>query len=146
MNMTILEWSDTVTQLVIDLLAHSTPTSCISSNILSVTKVILPNFKFIHQIPGVEFIFFCRVTFSYLANLLVSNELAISPKLLEQHTDGTSRRQKECQNNIFSIVKEGGFKHVTLDYFILSVNGNREMVKYSTLQSFQTGRQMLDMY
>ena len=51
-----IEWSDTVTQLVLELLAHLTPPSCISSNILSVANVILPNYNVIHQLPGVGFI------------------------------------------------------------------------------------------
>ena len=49
-----LKWSDTVTQLVLELLAHLTPPSRISSNILSVAKVILPNSDVMNQLPGVE--------------------------------------------------------------------------------------------
>ena len=78
-----LEWSDTITQLVLELLAHRTPPSCISSNILSVAKVILPNSDVINQLPGVEFISLCRGTLSYLTKMLESNELAIAPKFLE---------------------------------------------------------------
>ena len=78
-----LYWSDNITQLVLELLAHRTPPSCISSNILSVAKVILPNSDVIHQLTGVELICFCRGTLSYLTKILVSYELAIVPKFLE---------------------------------------------------------------
>ena len=86
-----IEWIDTVTRMVIYLLAHSTPPSCISFNILSVAKVILTKSDFIHQIPGVEFIRLCRGTLLYLTKLLASNELSRAPKFLEKHADGTAR-------------------------------------------------------
>ena len=69
-----LEWSDAVMQLVLDLLEHRTPESCISSNILIVAKVILPKSDVIHQLPRVEFICLFRGTLSYLTNLLASYE------------------------------------------------------------------------
>ena len=100
-----LEWSDKIMQLVLELLAHCTPLSCISSNILIVAKVILPNSNVIHQLPDVEFIRLFRGALSYLTKLLASNESAISPKFVEHHADGTAIRQKEYQNNIVSIFK-----------------------------------------
>ena len=87
-----IEWSDNVTQLFLDILAHRTPPSCISSIILSVAKVIIPNSEVIHQLHGVEFICLFQGTFSYLTKLLASDELARAPKFLKQHSDGTARR------------------------------------------------------
>ena len=68
-----IEWSDTDTQLVLEMLAHRTPLCCISYNLLSVAKVILQNSNAIHQLPGVEFIRSCQGTISYLAKLLDFN-------------------------------------------------------------------------
>ena len=64
--------------------------------------------------------------------------------MLEQHAVGTEIRQKEFQNNTVRIAREGGFKHVTLDSWIMSVDGTGEIVRYSIIRYFQTGRQMLD--
>ena len=89
-----LYWSDTITQLVLELLAHRTPPSCISSNILSFAKVILTNYDVINQLLGVEFICSFRGTISYLTKLLDSDDLARSPNFLEQHADGKTRRHK----------------------------------------------------
>ena len=69
-----LEGSDAVTQLVLEMLAYFNLQSCISSNILSVSKVILPNSDVINQLPCVEFISSCRGTLSYLTNMLASYE------------------------------------------------------------------------
>ena len=52
----VLEWSDSITQLVLEMLAHRTLPFFISFNILSVSKVILPNSDIIHQLPGIEII------------------------------------------------------------------------------------------
>ena len=133
--------SDTVTKLVLKMLAHCTTPSCISFNILSFTKVIVTNYDFIKQLPGFEFICSCRDNLSYLTKLLASDELARSPKFLEQHADGTAKRQKESQNNIVRISKERGSKHATLESCILSADENKDMVRYRNLRSFQTGRQ-----
>ena len=51
-----IEWSYTVTQLVLKMIAHRTPPSCISSNILSDANFILPYSNVIYQLPGVELI------------------------------------------------------------------------------------------
>ena len=107
------------------MLAHRTPPSCISSNIISVAKIILPKSYVIHQLLHVEFIHSCRGNLLYLTNILDSDELARAPKFLDQHSDGIARRRKEFQNNIVRIAKEGGFKHVTLDSCIMSVDGIR---------------------
>ena len=139
-----LEWSNTVPQLVLEMLTYCTPPSYISYNILSVYKFILPNFNAIHQLPGVEFICFFRGTISCLTKLLASNELARSPKFLDHNVDGTARLQKEFQNDIVRISKEGSFNHVTLDSYIMYVDGTGEMVRDRILRSFQTGRQMID--
>ena len=61
-----LKWSDTVTQMVLEVPTNNTPPSCISSDILSVAKFILPNPDVIHELSGVKFIFNFRGTISYL--------------------------------------------------------------------------------
>ena len=138
-----LEWSESVTQLVLEMLSHRTPPSCISANILSVVKVILPNYEVIKEVPSVEFIRSCRGTLSYFTKLLAAVELAKAPVYLEQHADGTSRRQIEFYNNIIRIAVDGGFKNVTLDSCILTRDGTAEMQRDGILRSFQTGRLMI---
>ena len=86
-----LEWSNTVMQLVLDLLAHCTLPSYISYNILIVSKVILPNSDGIHNLPGVVFICLFQVTLSYITKILASDELSRFLKFREQHVDGTAR-------------------------------------------------------
>lgn len=138
-----LEWSESVTQLVLEMLSHRTPPSCISANILSVCKIILPNHDVVKEVPSVDFIRSCRGTLSYLTKLLASAELGRAPVFLEQHADGTSRRQIEFYNNIIRIAVEGGFKNVTLDSCILTKNGTGEMQRDGILLSFQSGRIMI---
>ena len=65
---------------------------------------------------------------------------------LEQHSDGTERRQTHLGNNILRIADNGGigFKNVTLDCCILSEDETSEMVVDSILKSYQSGRLMLE--
>ena len=138
-----VEWNESVTQLILEMLSHRTPPACISANIVSVAKVLLPHYDIIKEVPSVEFIRSCRGTLSYLTKLLAACELARAPVYLEQHADGTSRRQIEFYNNIIRIAIEGGFKNITLDACILTKDGTAEMQRDGILRSFQTGRLMI---
>jgi len=138
-----VEWDETVTQLVLEMLAHRTPPSCIPSNIVSVSRIILPHYDVIKDVPSIDFIRRSRGTLSYVTKLLAAAELARAPVYLEQHADGTSRRQMEFYNNIIRIAVAGGFKNITLDACILTKDGTAEMQRDGILRSFQTGRIMI---
>jgi hypothetical protein len=49
-------WDETVTQLVVELLAHRTPPSCVSANILSVVQLLVPNVMIAKELPGIRFV------------------------------------------------------------------------------------------
>ena len=138
-----VEWNEITTQLVLELLSHRTPPSCIPANIVSVAKIILPNYNVITEVPSIEFIRSSRGTLSYFTKLLASYELAKAPVFIGHHTDGTNRRGIEFQNNILRIAKDGGFKNVTLDSCIVTPNATSVMIRDGVLQSFQTGRVIL---
>ena len=79
----------------------------------------------------------------YVTKLLAAAELARAPVYLEQHADGTSRRQMEFYNNIIRIAVAGGFKNITLDACILTKDGTAEIQRDGILWTFQTGRVMI---
>ena len=130
-----VEWDETVTQLVLEMLAHRTPPSYIPSNIVSVSRIILPHYNVIKDVPSIDFIRRSRGTLSYVTKLLAAAELARAPVYLEQHADGT--------NNIIRIAVDGGFKNITLDACISTKDVTAEMQRDGILRSFQTGRVMI---
>lgn len=139
-----MEWNEPTTQLVLELLAQRTPPSCIVPNILSVSKVLLPNYDAVVKLPGMNFIRRSRGTLAYLTKLIAAKDLAEAPVYIESHTDGTERRQTHMGNNILRIAVDGGYRNITLDACILSEDETSEMVVDGILQSFQSGRLMLE--
>ena len=49
-------WDPILTQLVVEMLSHGTPPSCISANILSVVKLLMPGAPIIEELPSLRFI------------------------------------------------------------------------------------------
>ena len=107
-------------------------------------KTLLPNYDAVDQLPSLDFIRRSRGTLSYLTKLLAADLLARTPKWLESHTDGTSRRQAHLGNNLVRILIEGGYRTVCLDNAILSADETSECVRDSIVRSFAQAAQMLD--
>ena len=55
-----LRWGEDVTRLVLEMLSHRTPPSCIGPNILSVAITIFPNDNIVQELPGISFVHECR--------------------------------------------------------------------------------------
>ena len=85
-------WDPIVTQLVIEMLSHGTPPSCISANILSVVKLLMPGAPIIEELPSLRFIRNCRTVSLHLSKTLAAFEIASQDSITQLFTDGTSRR------------------------------------------------------
>eukprot|EP00956_Cyclotella_meneghiniana_P001704 scaffold1864_cov60-Cyclotella_meneghiniana.AAC.3 len=121
-------WDPIVTQLVIEMLAHQTPPSCISANILSVVKLLIPEAPIIEELPSVRFVRNCRTVLLHLSKTLAAYEIAIQDRFLQLFTDGTTRRQTEFQNVVIGILTSSGYRRVALDSCIISEEHNAESV------------------
>ena len=130
--------------MILELLAHRTPPSCVAANILTVSKMILPHANIVVELPSVSFVRKSRSTLSFLTKLLAAYQLAKADKLLEHHSDGTMRRQISMNNSIVRIASGGGFRTVTLNSAILSVDETSEMLCQAILRTFKEGREMLE--
>eukprot|EP00956_Cyclotella_meneghiniana_P019310 scaffold32996_cov35-Cyclotella_meneghiniana.AAC.3 len=86
-------WDPIVTQLVIKMLAHQTPPSCVSANILSVVKLLVPEAPIVEELPSVRFVRNCRSVLLHLSKTHAAYEIAIQDRFLQLFTDGTTRRQ-----------------------------------------------------
>ena len=102
-------WDHVVTQLVVEMLAHCTPPSCVAPNILSVAKLCAPNATIIHELPSDRFIRYCRSVLLYLTKTLAAFEIARAKMYQQLFTDGTGRRQTEMQNVVIGILTDGGY-------------------------------------
>ena len=123
-----LQWDEKVTQLVLKLLSHRTPPSCIGANILTIAKVIFPTLNIVEELPSVRFIRGTRSTLAYITKLLAAHNLGHAELYKEHHSDGTGRRQVQLQNCIIRIPTADGYKTITLSSAILSVDETSEEI------------------
>ena len=123
-----LEWDDRVTQMVLEMLSHRTPPSCVSQNILTVAEILCPDFKSVKELPSTRFVCGCRRVLSYFTKLMAAYQLAKVDTHLELHHDSTKRCQISIANLIIRIAIEGGFKNVTMNSAILSTNESAVML------------------
>ncbi len=139
-------WDPIVTQLVIEMLAHQTPPSCVSANILSVVKLLMPEAPIIEELPSIRFIRNCRTVSLHLSKTLAAYEIAKQDIFLQLFTDGTTRRQTEFQNLVIGILTSSGYRRVALDSCIISEEHNAESVTASILVAFQRSGKLLDQW
>lgn len=136
-------WSWRSVQMVLELLSHRTPPSCISANILTVASIINPQQTTVKELPSVNFIRECRSVLSHLTKTLAAYQLAKHPILSEIFNDGTNRRQTSIQNCILGYMSDNGFKTLTLSTSILPENESSAMIAQSILDTFKEGRELL---
>ena len=129
-------------QMVLEMLSHRTPPTCIAPNILTVAEIICPDL--VQELPGDSFMRSCRSELTYFTKLCATYQLGHAETFLEHHSDGTARHQTSMQNSIMRISSEGGFKNVTLSSAILSVDETSEMVTEAILRTFKEGRGILE--
>ena len=140
-----LTWDDRITLLVLEMLSHRTPPSCVSANILSIAEYIFPSFKAVKELPGVSFVRGCRSVLSYLTKLLAFDRVALTDKYLELHSDGTKRRQTDFQNLVVRISHgDAAFKNVTLNSAIIPQSETSAMLVEAITKAFKEGCDILE--
>jgi hypothetical protein len=107
-----LSWPTWVVQMILEMLSHRTPPSCIAANILTVAEIL---FSFsptpiIKELPSTNFIRECRTVLLNTTKTLAAFQLGNEKEWVQFFGDGTSRRQIEIQNAIVAVMTEGGFK------------------------------------
>ena len=88
-----LQWDECMKNMVLGLLSHRTPPSCIAANILAVAKILCPHTKIVKELPIIYFLRVCRISLSFFAKLLAAYQLGKADKFFGYHSNGTQRRQ-----------------------------------------------------
>ena len=137
-------WDHIVTQLVVEMLAHRTPPSCVAPNILSVAKLLMPNATIIHELPSDRFVRYCRSVLLLMTKTLAAFEIARAQLYQQLFTDGTGRRQTEMQNVVIGILTDGGYRRVSLDGCVIAEEKTAEAVTASILVAFRESGKLLE--
>ena len=139
-------WPHWVVEMVIELLSHPTPPSCISANILTIAEALLPDMQVVHELPGLSWIRDARGLMTYLTKTMAAYQLAIVETYDQLFTDGTSRRHTPMQNVVIGWMSEQGFKTLVLNNAILATNETGEAVTLSIIRAFKEGSKMIEIW
>jgi hypothetical protein len=71
-----MEWDYVTTQLVLEMLAHRTPPSCIVPNIVTAAELLLPGHSIIQQLPGLPFVRRSCTILLHVTKTLAAYEIA----------------------------------------------------------------------
>ena len=108
------QWSEWVTNMVIELLTHRTPTESITANVLMVCRLVSQNNNIIGSFPSVDFVHKCRIVLDVETNTLGGYRIVKAVKMLEYHSDEKSRWGVSFGHSIMNISTEAGYENVAL--------------------------------
>jgi hypothetical protein len=121
------EWLPHVDKLIIKMLAHRTPPTCIQANIYAMTQVILPQHNIVQCISSLKHIKILRTVASIMTKTLAAYELGFAQEWLQWHNDETRWRQVSMIDSLIQALKcNGKVKTVAVDIGIIAKNGTVE--------------------
>ena len=132
--------------MILEMLSHRTPPSCVAANILTIAELLNPDFNMVKELPSLSFIRECRSVNLHLTKTMSAYTLAKVKEYSELFSDGTSRRQTSIQNLIIGFLEDGGFKTVALSTSILAEDDTATSLNESILRTFKEGQQLLDQW
>ncbi len=78
-------WDHKLIQLIVEMLAHCTPPSCVTPNILSAAELL-----FVKELPSQRFVCSCCSVLLYMTKTLASYQVAKTDPYEQFFSDGTS--------------------------------------------------------
>ena len=141
-----LTWPMFVVEIILELISHRTPSSCIAANILNVSSSLNPNYNVVEELPATNYIHECRSVLGYITTTLATFQLAQEKSWKQLFTDGTTRRGLDIENLVIGVMTDGGFKCITVSNSVMPEAEDQSAVscKYSILHTFKEGRRLLN--
>ncbi len=132
-------WDDWVVLMVLEMLSHWTPPSCISANILTVAESLHPSVKatVVSALPSLPFIRGCQSILVVVTKAIAAYQLARADSYHQLFSDGTSRRQTAIQNVVISVLTGMGFKMIALSSGIQAEDETAVATTASIVVTFQ---------
>ena len=141
-----LTWPRFVVEIILELLSHRTPPSCIAANILSISSLLNPNYNVVEELPATNYIRECRSVLGYITKTLAVFQLAKEKSWKQLFTDGTTRRGLDIENLVIGVMTDGGFKCITVSTSVMPEDQSAVSCKDSILHTFKEGRRLLKMW
>ncbi len=139
-------WGEWSVQIVLKMLSHCAPPSCIPSTILIVVESLFKNLSanLVQELLSVSTICKWCSVLVVVTKTLAAYQLGRADSYAQLLTDGTSCRQTATQGTVVGILTDGGFKMVTLSSCILVENKTAECLTGSIIRTFKEGSKLLE--
>ncbi len=140
-------WGEWFVQIVLEMLSHCTPPSCIPSTIPTVVESLYenPSANLVREQPSLSTIREWCLVLVVVTKTLATYQLGRAEDSYAQLLmDGTSHRQTAIQNALVGILTDGGFKMVTLLSGILVENETAECLTGSIVRTFKEGGKLFE--
>ena len=119
------------------------PPESIPANILTVCRLICPNYDVVIELPSSKFVRECRCVLAVQTKILGAYQIARAPRLIMHHSDDTSRRGITFGNSGTQLEDERGPRTVALSSAIVEVDGTAENQVAAIERTFAEGRDLL---
>ena len=137
------QWSEWVTDMGIELLTHRTPPEPVTANILTGCRLVSTNNNIVGFLPGVNFFHQCRSALAVETKTLGGYRIAKAVKVLEHHSDDTSRWGVSFGYSTLNISTEAGYENVALSLAIFAADGTAESMVDAIQRTFLKGLDLL---
>ncbi len=139
-------WGEWFVQIVLGMLSHHAPPSCIPSTIQTVVQSLFenPSANLVRELPSVSIVREWRSVLVVVTKTLAAYQLGKADSYKQPLTDGTSHRQTAIQNAAVGILTDSVFKMVTLSSGILVENETAEYLTGSIVLTFKEGGKLLE--
>ena len=132
--------------MVIELLTHRTPPESISANILTICKLVSPTNNIVISLPSLTFVHKCRSILAVETKMLGAYRIAKAVKVLEHHSNDTSRRGVSFGNSIMRIATESGYENVALSSAIFAADRTAASGVAAIQHTISEGRDVLKLW
>ncbi len=137
-------WNKWIVQIILELLSHHTPLSCIPTNILTIAESLHPNMNVVQELPGLSFVRDCCSVLVVVTKTIAAYQLGKVDSYKQLFSNGTSCRHTAIQNVVFSLVSESGYEMVTLSSRIIAKDKMSQSLVNAVGKSFAEGQSLLE--
>ena len=136
-------WDWRTILLVVEMLVHCTPSSCISPNILSVLELFIPDKALVKELPSLWFVHNVRTLLQFMTKALAAFIIGKSESIDQTLTDSPNHRQTSLQALICGFMSDNDFNMVTLSSCIIAEEENAQSLMQSIIHAFKESGELL---
>ena len=137
------QWPWWVVLLILEMLSHRTPPTCVAANVLTVVKILFPMSDVVKKLWTTHFVRDCRSVLVFFTKTLAAYNLARLARFDQLFSDGTDRRQIKIENAVVGYLSDRGFRTITLACDIIAERPTAIGVKDAVMSAFKQGRALL---